>query len=203
MEDPSLLHCSHEGCTYATKKQNTLKKHERRHLPKAFMCESCPYTCHTRADMEIHVHRHTGEKPFSCPREGCPYRARKSSSIGEHLRTHVKVEKTLFVCTLCPREFLGQASLDSHYKRIHLDGTFHCEAEGCGFQGASASKLRAHCKKEHSSVDLPVKACAHCSFSTNSARLMDLHVTANHGGDGLLQLFDGPFLAPPAPHRDK
>jgi KRAB domain-containing zinc finger protein len=196
MEGQTYLRCTYEGCDYTTLKSNTLRKHIRRHLPKAFKCDSCEYSCHTRSDMEIHVHKHTGDKPYACPREGCPYRSRKTSGITEHLRTHKRIVSALCECTLCPRKFLKQASLDTHVRRIHVEGAFNCEVEGCDFHGASATDLKTHCRRKHSPTDIPVKACALCTFTTTSARRMGEHVQANHG-EGLLQLFDAPLLGLP------
>ncbi|KAI9725723.1 MAG: hypothetical protein M1828_002606 [Chrysothrix sp. TS-e1954] len=53
-------------------------------LPDRYICPSCSKAFSRPSSLRIHVHSHTGEKPFRCPHEGCG----KAFSVRSNMKRH-------------------------------------------------------------------------------------------------------------------
>ncbi|XP_059472995.1 transcription factor E4F1-like [Neocloeon triangulifer] len=56
---------------------------------KPYACdfEHCPFACKTKASLERHIRRHTGERPFVC--ESCGRSFRESGTLARHVKSRV------------------------------------------------------------------------------------------------------------------
>lgn len=53
-------------------------------LPDRYVCPSCAKAFSRPSSLRIHVHSHTGEKPFRCPHKGCG----KAFSVRSNMKRH-------------------------------------------------------------------------------------------------------------------
>lgn len=63
-----------------------LSIHESKNNPERLMCHICGYKAYTPSILQIHIRKHTGEKPFRCPH--CSYGSAQSSNLSRHIKAH-------------------------------------------------------------------------------------------------------------------
>ena len=56
-----------------------------------------------------------GERPYSCPMDGCEKRFARSDELSRHRRMHTGEKK--FACSICARRFVRSDHLVKHEKR--------------------------------------------------------------------------------------
>ncbi len=104
---------------YRTRQRRVLLHHSNRQVVHNFKCTICSYSCKTRLNLEKHIRRHTGEKPFAC--RVCGFAAADSSHIYSHMRKkHPSVRP--FNCSVCDKAF-GTAKRLRHHSRLHRGAT--------------------------------------------------------------------------------
>ncbi|XP_064092604.1 zinc finger and BTB domain-containing protein 7B-like isoform X15 [Macrobrachium nipponense] len=80
-----LHHCKY--CSYSSLKKFNLDNHMRKHTgEKPFSCPHCPYSSGTKETLKRHIYVHTGEKPYAC--KYCDYRSAQWGSLQSHVFSH-------------------------------------------------------------------------------------------------------------------
>ncbi|KAL1477376.1 hypothetical protein MTO96_035779 [Rhipicephalus appendiculatus] len=90
--------------------QNVADRRDQPSKRGLFQCPHCPYIAHYASVLDIHLRRHSGEKPFRC--SVCPAAFAQVGTYNRHLRTHTG-EKP-FTCDLCPFSTAHRKSLFQH-----------------------------------------------------------------------------------------
>jgi len=60
--------------------------HENKTHPERLICHICGYKAYAPSILQVHIRKHTGEKPFKCPH--CSYVSSQSSNLNRHIKIH-------------------------------------------------------------------------------------------------------------------
>uniref|UniRef100_A0A674MGN7 Zinc finger and BTB domain containing 7B n=1 Tax=Takifugu rubripes TaxID=31033 RepID=A0A674MGN7_TAKRU len=125
---------------------------------------SPPFVFLRNDKLKIHMRKHTGERPYTCPH--CPARFLHSYDLKNHLSLHSGARP--FECPLCHKAFAREDHLQRHRKghsclemrtRRPRRGPDHWEDGGAGVNGREQSNpLEAFPLQAHPSVFLPSSA---------------------------------------------
>ena len=78
-----------------------------------YLCPYCDHNAPSRSHLNIHMRRHTGEKPYSC--RYCPYRSSKLCNIKRHLSHHDNTWGK-FKCPYCSYSLNNGSGFSLHLK---------------------------------------------------------------------------------------
>ncbi|CAH0404190.1 unnamed protein product [Chilo suppressalis] len=107
--------CELCGKTYPNKL--LLKLHLHRHSGvKPFACSVCDKRFSNSMSLTVHSRVHTGEKPYSC--EYCPKRFARKSAINRHTLIHTGERR--HICQICNKDFVTSTDVKTHIKTVHL-----------------------------------------------------------------------------------
>ncbi|GBP24630.1 Zinc finger protein 782 [Eumeta japonica] len=141
--------CNFCGSAFAAK--GNLKAHIRRvHSEKSGQCNIC---LKTFANLEAHMPKHTGEKPFTC--ETCRRSFITKRSLANHIVfKHQNIDKYKCTVSNCTKTFPAPSMLEYHFLKQHSNETpFVCQHCSRGF--FRISDLSRHLRVSH--MDLQVK----------------------------------------------
>ena len=93
----------------------------------------------------LHVHSHTGYKPFPCPFPGCDKGFVTKEQLKNHETTHTKSRK--YKCDQCGKAFAVKSALTTHITAVHEEKKIH-SCDICGKAFADSSNLSKH-KQTH------------------------------------------------------
>ncbi|XP_058442910.1 zinc finger protein 26-like [Malaya genurostris] len=111
-------------------------------------CETCGKLVHKR-EIDGHVNRHLGRRPYSCDETGCTRSFYGLRGIKEH-KMVVHSDKILrYECSICNRSIKGAGTFKRHVMLHNSDMKVECQY--CGKKFTSKSYLRAH-ERKHSGV---------------------------------------------------
>ncbi|XP_065371119.1 zinc finger protein 571-like [Calliphora vicina] len=145
------------------------KKPERVILPKKrFLCTLCGFKFDTPSNLNIHIRRHTGEKPFKC--DLCERAFYKSADVQVHRRSHTG-EKP-FKCTICEKPFARSNKLKIHMRTHSNERPYKCEQ--CEKAFKHSKNLNIH-KRIHTG-EQPY-ACGVCHSTFIKSYSLKLHQT--------------------------
>ncbi|KAI8512823.1 hypothetical protein Bbelb_094620 [Branchiostoma belcheri] len=153
-------------CNAILNSKDNLEKHMRDHQKEekeqALICEVCSYRAFSRTSLDIHMRKHTGEKPFACGE--CSYRAKSKTTLRMHVAS--KHKKT-FRCLECGFGTNKEDKMDEHVK-VHVK-YFTCG--DCDFVAASREEIDAH-MDTHAGAQGTIM-CGKCRqyFTTNGAKM--------------------------------
>ncbi|CAG9312377.1 unnamed protein product [Blepharisma stoltei] len=89
--------CTVQGCHRSYSTQANLEKHyEAEHgSVRRYQCEICKHYLSSKQNLNEHLLKHTGEKPFVCKVLGCGKSFRQGSQLSLHNKMHREVEMRL------------------------------------------------------------------------------------------------------------
>uniref|UniRef100_A0A1Q3EXF7 Putative c2h2-type zn-finger protein n=1 Tax=Culex tarsalis TaxID=7177 RepID=A0A1Q3EXF7_CULTA len=104
-------------------------------------CETCGQSIHKR-EMEGHVNKHLGRRPYSCDIPGCTLAFYGLRGIKEH-KMVVHSDKVIrYECSICNRSIKGSGTFKRHVMLHNADMKVSCQH--CGKKFTSKSYLKAH-----------------------------------------------------------
>lgn len=80
---------------------------------KSFICEYCGREFNRKLNLQLHVRRHTGEKPYGCQLCGKAFYTNQQLAI--HVRCHTGERP--YTCGICSKSFTGPTALYIHRKQ--------------------------------------------------------------------------------------
>lgn len=127
--DPNRYVCNYCGRTFNLK--GNLKSHiNRKHSEKSGYCNTC---CKNVSNIEIHMWKHTGQRPLKC--EFCPSSFYEMKALALHINfKHKKTDR--FKCTMegCTLSFPSKPMMMYHIARFHdMQTPYPCDRCSRGF----------------------------------------------------------------------
>ena len=124
-------------------------------------CHLCGFVSPNKGELNKHLRKHSSEKPYACPVEGCNFRTRYPGNIKHHLPVHC--EDRPFACDKCDLKFKTKNQLNTHFLVHSRTKPFVCDT--CGFSCKRRWELRQH-KLSHS--DERYFRCDICGHATKT-----------------------------------
>ncbi|CAL8148698.1 unnamed protein product [Orchesella dallaii] len=155
--------------------RHTLQIHGAKKVPpswaKRVNCIMCEKTLKCTADLNIHLRRHTGEKPFECPTCG------KEVIMQNQLRSHMLIHQPKrFPCQECSFSCRNNSQLKTHVRVVHRKEKRYpcniCEAS-FGDSHTLGFHIRSHLNEK------PYQ-CFECGNRFSSKQGRDLHLRTHN-----------------------
>jgi hypothetical protein len=80
-----------------------------------YPCDACDYVCVNKSDMQLHMNRHSEDRPYPC--QYCHVKFASRTECTSHEQYHTKQFKHR--CSLCDAGFPFQKQLDMHLVKVH------------------------------------------------------------------------------------
>ena len=140
--------------------------------PKSFKCNVCDFSARRIGDLNFHILRHTGVKPFFCNQ--CNYRCLLQVVLKGHFRKkHNSTDPHL--CNYCGEGFVDEAAFKAHEAEGHGDACFKCEM--CDKPYGTKDMLQRHIGSAHEKKTF---VCKHCEFESDRIEGLKEHTQENH-----------------------
>ncbi|XP_052742102.1 zinc finger protein 846 isoform X2 [Bicyclus anynana] len=131
----------------------------------------CGSSFTSATNLNIHIRRHNGERPYSCAECGKSFGSK--NILSDHIRVHTGVKP--YLCATCGRRFATN-KLAAH-ARTHAPRAHACAACPRRFADARAARLHA---RTHAPPARP-HACAACPARYCHKQSLNKHLRKRHG----------------------
>ena len=163
--------------SHRKKRKPTVTKLKKTKQP--FQCEKCDYKTFRRDLFKRHQRVHYAEtkrkKAEHLQCEKCDFNTFHRHHFMRHQLTHS--DERPFSCTLCPKRYKEQYSVDNHIRAFHL-GEKNYKCEKCDYKCTQKTLLRSHMAHVHSEAK-PFK-CQYCDHAVKSKGAQKLHEQRMH-----------------------
>lgn len=153
-----------EYCGREFSKKLNLQLHVRRHTgERPYGCQLCGKAFYTNQQLAIHVRRHTGERPYACGI--CPKTFTGPTALYVHRKLHDKVKRHL--CPHCGKRFFWRSAFIGHIRLHTGERPYRCTI--CSKAFTLKGKLNLHLKKH------AILACSDCGENFGSEAELNAH----------------------------
>ncbi|XP_028325955.1 zinc finger protein 239 isoform X2 [Gouania willdenowi] len=128
------MHCSTSFCRPTQLLQHQRSEHANK--PPGFICTECGRTFNSHSNLRIHLHVHTGARPYSC--SDCGKRFSQSGALKIHRRIHTGERP--YTCNFCGRGFPHLAGVQAHHRTHTGEKPYSCGQCGKSFSQSGALK---------------------------------------------------------------
>lgn len=90
---------------------------------------------------QVHMRRHSGEKPYGCMWPGCAWRFSRSDELSRHCRSHSGIKP--YACAVCDKRFSRSDHLAKH-ARVHRKRMLMMTASFIGKQHQQQQQHQYH-----------------------------------------------------------
>nr|XP_054932131.1 gastrula zinc finger protein XlCGF8.2DB-like isoform X2 [Dermacentor andersoni] len=133
-------------------------------------CNLCPYVARSSPTLRQHLLTHTGERPFECTI--CLARFAQVATLSNHMRRH-SGEKP-YQCAICPYRSASRSSMLYHIKNHTGDKPFACNE--CSYVTANRTDLVKHIRVHTGEKPYKCQECPYaCAQKTHLYRHMWRH----------------------------
>lgn len=175
--------------------------HNREESKWYYSCPHCTKRFYKKSNLDNHVLKHTGDKPFACVHQGCDVRFKRAKSLKAHLASKHSGKQQSYLCSFCGKPFASLSGYKQHLSK-HTGVTYlkrNVVCTDCGKAFRSRADLRTHsvmhtkekaytchtCSasftqkaslKDHQHVHMNTWQCELCKKSFGRQRYLDQHV---------------------------
>ncbi|CAG2163733.1 unnamed protein product [Oppiella nova] len=132
--------CTHEGCV-----QRFISNYKRWEHMCADHINGCDYECRDKYQLEAHINKHNGVRPYKCTQPGCGQLFCGRKVLESHTLSHITSPESC-VCDYvgCGKEFSNRHLLIRHQKKHRNTHKIKCNVSGCEYKSQHKSQMEAH-----------------------------------------------------------
>lgn len=174
--------CPVSGCTHRTRQKSAMNTHQRTHDgKKPYPCKFCDHASSTSGSRDTHERTHTKERPFPCVYDGCTYKAARSNSLINHVRS-IHTKERPFACPRenCVYRAAQRGTLDQHIRRHDGIKLFACGWPDCDHRAVTSGDIIVH-RRVHTNERPYVCNWSGCDKKYKKIDHLAVHIRGHNG----------------------